>query len=139
MGGPTPELDVSDRDRSLASYVGVIGFAVMFDRPEERFAFLTLEGVHLMLEEATDSGRRFRTAPLEHPYGRGVNFMIEVAEIDRLHSRVEAAEFTIVIPLEERWYRQNEVEYGRKQFVFADPAGYLLRFSTSLGQRPAQQ
>ena len=50
MGGPTPELDVSDLDRSLAFYVGVIGFAVMFDRPEERFAFLTLEGVHLMLE-----------------------------------------------------------------------------------------
>ena len=41
MGGPTPELDVSDLDRSLAFYVGVIGFAVMFDRPEERFAFLT--------------------------------------------------------------------------------------------------
>ena len=94
MGGPTPELDVSDLDRSLAFYVGVIGFAVVFDRPEERFAFLTLEGVHLMLEEAAGPGRRFRTAPLEHPYGRGVNFMIEVAEIDRLHSRVQAAGFT---------------------------------------------
>jgi catechol 2,3-dioxygenase-like lactoylglutathione lyase family enzyme len=144
MGGPTPELDVSDLDRSLAFYVGVIGFAVMFDRPEERFAFLTLEGVHLMLEEAAGPGRRFRTAPLEHPYGRGVNFMIEVAEIDRLHSRVQAAGSTIVIPLEERWYplrhsgSQNEVEHGRKQFVIADPDGYLLRFSTSLGQRPAQ-
>ena len=113
MGGPTPELDVSDLDRSLAFYV--LGFAVMF---------------------AAGPGRRFRTAPLEHPYGRGVNFMIEVAEIDRLHSRVQAAGFTIVIPLEERWYRQNEVEYGRKQFVVADPDGYLLRFSTSLGQSP---
>jgi catechol 2,3-dioxygenase-like lactoylglutathione lyase family enzyme len=139
MGGPIPELDVSDLDRSLAFYVGVIGFAVMFDRPEERFAFLTLEGVHLMLEEAAGPGRRFRMAPLEHPYGRGVNFMIEVAEIEQLHSRVQAEGFTIVIPLEERWYRQNEVEYGRKQFVVADPDGYLLRFSTSLGQRPGQQ
>jgi catechol 2,3-dioxygenase-like lactoylglutathione lyase family enzyme len=137
MGGPTPELDVSDLDRSLAFYVGVIGFAVMFDRPEERFAFLTLAGVHLMLEEAAGPGRRFRTAPLEHPYGRGVNFMIEVAEIDGLHSRVQATGSTIVIPLEERWYRRNEVEYGRRQFVVADPDGYLLRFSTSLGQRPA--
>jgi catechol 2,3-dioxygenase-like lactoylglutathione lyase family enzyme len=129
MGGPTPELDVADLDRSLAFYVGVIGFGVMFDRPEERFAFLTLEGVHLMLEEAAGPGRRFRTAPLEHPYGRGVNFMIEVAEIDRLHSRVQAAGFTTVIPLEERWYRlrrhsrvggTNEVELGHKQFVQAN-------------------
>ena len=49
----TPELDVLDLERSLAFYVGVIGFTVMFDRPEERFAFLDLDGVHLMIEEAT--------------------------------------------------------------------------------------
>jgi catechol 2,3-dioxygenase-like lactoylglutathione lyase family enzyme len=136
MGSLTPELDVSELDRSLAFYVGVLGFAVMFDRPEERFAFLTLEGVHLMLEEAAGPGRRFRTAPLEHPYGRGMNLMFELAEVDHLYSRVEAAGCTIVIPLEERWYRQNEVENGHKQFVVADPDGYLLRFSTFLGQRP---
>ena len=139
MGGPIPELDVSDLDRSLAFYVGVLGFAVMFDRPEERFAFLNLGGAQMMLEEAAGPGRRFRVAPLEHPYGRGVNFMIEVADIDRLHSEVQAAGSTIVIPLEERWYRRDEVEYGRRQFVVADPDGYLLRLSTSLGQRPAQR
>ena len=139
MGGPIPELDVSALDRSLAFYVGVLGFAVMFDRPEERFAFLNLGGAQMMLEEAAGPGRRFRIAPLEHPYGRGVNFMIEVADIDRLHSEVQAAGSTIVIPLEERWYRRDEVEYGRRQFVVADPDGYLLRLSTSLGQRPAQR
>jgi catechol 2,3-dioxygenase-like lactoylglutathione lyase family enzyme len=139
MGGLTPELDVSDLDRSLAFYVDVIGFTVMFDRPEERFAFLTLEGVDLMLEEAAGPGRRFRTAPLEQPYGRGVNFKIEVTDIDHLHGRVQASGSAIVIPLEERWYRQNELENGHKQFVVADPDGYLLRFSTSLGQRPFRQ
>src|SRR5579872_7629137 len=110
MGRLTPELDVADLDRSLAFYVGVIGFSVLFDRPEERFAFLTLEGVHLMLEEAAGPGRRFRTAPLEQPYGRGVNFMIDVAEVDSVHRRVQAAGCTIVIPLEERWYRQDRSE-----------------------------
>lgn len=135
MGRLIPELDVADLDRSLAFYVGVIGCTVLFDRPEERFAFLALEGVHLMLEEAAGPGRRFRTAPLEHPYGRGVNFMIEVAEVDRLHSRVQAAGCAIVIPLEQRWYRQDEIDNGHRQFVVADPDGYLLRFSTSLGQR----
>jgi hypothetical protein len=30
---------------------------IVRERPEERFAFLTLEGVHLMLEEAAASGR----------------------------------------------------------------------------------
>jgi catechol 2,3-dioxygenase-like lactoylglutathione lyase family enzyme len=134
-----PELDVADLDRSLAFYVGVIGFKVQFDRPEERFAFLSLDDVHLMLEEAAGPGRRFRTAALEHPYGRGINFMIEVADIDHLYSRVQSAGYTIVVPLEERWYRQNEVETGHRQFVVADPDGYLMRFSTYLGRRPVAQ
>jgi hypothetical protein len=64
----------ADLDRALAFYVDVIGFQVLFDRTEERFVFLDLDGVHLMLEEAAGPGRRFRTAPLEYPYGRGVNF-----------------------------------------------------------------
>ena len=132
-----PELDVADLDGSLAFYVGVVGFRVLFDRPEERFAYLDLGGVHLMLEEAAGPGRRFRTAPLEHPFGRGMNLMIEVPEVDRLYDRVKIAAFTIVIPLEERWYRQDEVENGLRQFVVADPDGYLLRFSVHLGQRPA--
>ena len=138
MGGPTPELDVSDLDRSLAFYVGVVGFAVAFDRLEERFALLTLEGVELMLEEAAGPGRRFRIGWLEYPYGRGVNFMIEVADVDAVHRRVQAAGCTMVIPLEERWYRRGEIRYGRRQFVVADPDGYLLRFAGSLGRRAAK-
>jgi catechol 2,3-dioxygenase-like lactoylglutathione lyase family enzyme len=133
-----PELDVADLDQSLAFYVGVVGFRVLFDRPEERFAYLDRAGVHLMLEEAAGPGRRFRTAPLEHPYGRGVNFMIEVQEIERLHRRVQTGGFQIVIPLEERWYRENQIENGQRQFVVADPDGYLLRFFTDLGQRPVR-
>jgi catechol 2,3-dioxygenase-like lactoylglutathione lyase family enzyme len=132
-----PELDVADLDRALAFYVDVIGCRVLFARPEERFAYLDLAGVHLMLEEATGPGRRFRTAPLEHPYGRGVNFMIEVPEIEQLHDRVKAAACDMVIPLEERWYRQDEIENGQRQFIVADPDGYLLRFFIDVGERPA--
>lgn len=136
MGRLTPEFDVSDLDRSLAFYVGVIGFSVVFDRPEERFACLSLDGVDVMLEDAAGPGRRFRIAALEHPYGRGVSFMIEVADVDGVHGCVQAAGCTIVVPLEDRWYRRDTIEYGRRQFVVADPDGYLLRFTTSLGQRP---
>jgi catechol 2,3-dioxygenase-like lactoylglutathione lyase family enzyme len=139
MGRLVPELDVADLNRSLAFYVEVVGFDVLFDRPEERFAYLNLAGAHLMLEEAAGPGRRFRTAPLEYPYGRGVNFMIEVPEIERLHGRVKAAGCELIIPLEERWYRQDQIENGHRQFVVADPDGYLLRFFIDLGQRSALQ
>jgi catechol 2,3-dioxygenase-like lactoylglutathione lyase family enzyme len=130
-----PELEVEDLDRSLAFYTGVIGFTVLYARPEERFAFLELEGANLMLEEAAGPGRRFPTAPLEHPFGRGVNFQIQVADVDALHARVLAAQSQVILPMEERWYRRNDHEVGNRQFVVADPDGYVLRFFGDLGRR----
>jgi len=132
-----PELDVSDIEASLAFYTGICGFAVRYDRPEERFAYLDLDGVHLMLEEAEGPGRRFSTAPLERPFGRGVNFQIAVRDVDALYARIEAAGCDVPIPMEERWYRAGAVEAGNRQFVVADPDGYLLRFFSDLGDRPA--
>src|SRR5215216_6235936 len=83
----TPELDVSDLHRSIRFYVGTLGFSVRFERPEEGFAFLGLDGVSLMLESAAGPGRRFHTASLEYPYGRGVNLQIEVNDVDELYAR----------------------------------------------------
>ena len=131
-----PELDVEKLDRSLAFYTIVIGCTVLYERPEERFAFLDLEGAKLMLEEAAGPGPRFNTAPLEHPYGRGVNFQIQVADADELYARVLAAAAHVVIPIESKWYRRDDHEVGNRQFVVADPDGYLLRFFTDLGRRP---
>jgi catechol 2,3-dioxygenase-like lactoylglutathione lyase family enzyme len=133
-----PELDVADLDRSLAIYTQVLGFRCRVSRPEERFAYLIREGAHLMLEEAAGPGRRFRTAPLEHPFGRGINLQIAVTDVDALYSDVQRSSLSIVIPLEERWYRQDESEAGNRQFVVADPDGYLLRFFSDLGRRPTR-
>ena len=131
-----PELEVEDLDRSLMFYIGIIGFTVVYARPEERFSFLELEGARLMLEEAAGPGRRFHTAPLEHPFGRGVSFQIQLANVDGLYARVLAAQSRVIAPIEERWYRRNDHEVGNRQFVVADPDGYLLRFFTDLGRRP---
>ena len=130
-----PELDVEDLAASLDVYVGVFGFGVLFKRPEELFACLDLQGAHLMLEEAAGPGRRFRTAPLRRPHGRGVNLQIRVAEIDALYDRTSRAGLSIVAPMEERWYRREGSEQGARQFVVADPDGYLLRFFHDLGAR----
>ncbi|SRR5579884_2029524 len=128
-----PELDVTDLDRSVAFYVDLIGFRVLYGRPEERFAFLDLGGAELMLEEAAGPGRRFRTAPLERPYGRGVNFQIRVADAHALHARIRQAGIDPFLPLEDRWYRRDDSQLGNRQFVVADPDGYLLRFYSDLG------
>jgi len=131
-----PELDVSDLERSLDVYLHVLGFRCHVRRPEEKFAYLIREGAHLMLEQADGPGRQFSTAALERPFGRGINLQIQVADVDALYAAVRASDLDIVIPLEERWYRHDHIELGNRQFVVADPDGYLLRFFSSLGSRP---
>lgn len=144
-----PELDVTELAASLRFYAGVLGFRTLFERPAERFAYLERDGVELMLQEAAGPGRRFRTAPFEPPFGRGVNFQLRVDDVDAVHARADDAGFTIVVPMEERWYRVDvaepggrwqvtgPVEAGNRQFVVADPDGYLWRPFRDLGTRQA--
>ena len=142
-----PELDVTDLDRSMAFYVGLIGFEVVFERPHERFAYLALGRAELMLQDAKGPGRRFRTAPLAQPFGRGINLQVAVPDVDNVHAAVAAAGLKPVLALEERWYEVNVVapagrwngpgpmRTGNRQFVVEDPDGYLLRLFTSLGTK----
>lgn len=123
-----PELDVSDLDGSLAFYRDVCGFATLYERPAERFAYLAREGAELMLQQASGPGRRFRNALLERPFGRGVNLQIEVTDVDELYARVVEAGHTPVLELEQRRYDVGERPVTSRQFVVADPDGYLLRF-----------
>jgi len=143
-----PELDVTDLDRSLVFYVDVVGFTLVFERPAERFAYLAINSAELMLQEAAGPGRRFRTAPLERPFGRGINLQILVPDVDVTYAAVLASDIEPVIQLENRWYDVDVVspsgrwastgpmKAGNRQFVVSDPDGYLLRFYTSLGAVP---
>lgn len=137
-GEITPELDVESLEVSLSFYTQVIGASVRYARPEEKFAFLDICGAPLMLQEAAGPGRRFRTAPLEKPYGRGINLQIRMDDIGSLHARALAAGCDVVIQLEDKWYRSGDRELGNRQFVLADPDGYLLRPYQDLGDRPAK-
>ncbi len=131
-----PELHCSDLDKSLAFYVGLLGFRILYDRPEDRFAYLERGGAELMLEEYAPGARMLAKAPFEQPYGRGINFQIQVEDADALHAAVVAAGLPIFLPMEERWYRRNDTEIGTRQFIVEDPDGYLLRLHHDLGIRP---
>ncbi|WP_333817854.1 bleomycin resistance protein [Tabrizicola sp.] len=133
-----PELAVSDWQRSRAFYCDLLGFDCLYDRPEEGFAYLALGDAHLMIDQI-GVGRTFDNghAPQEPPFGRGLNLQIEVEDVDRLLTALAAADWPLFLPLEEKWYRQGAGETGNRQFVVADPDGYLLRFYQDLGTRPA--
>jgi catechol 2,3-dioxygenase-like lactoylglutathione lyase family enzyme len=128
------ELICSDIERSLAFYTDVLGFDVLYARPEDRFAYLDREGAQLMIEQP--AGRAFVAGELAPPYGRGVNFQIEVGDVAALYRAAEAAGAPVYLPLEEKWYRRDETLLGNRQFIVQDPDGYLLRFFEDLGEKP---
>ena len=142
-----PELDVVDLGASVRFYTDVLEFRVLFERPRERFSYLQRPGAELMIQAAAGPGRRFRTASLDVPHGRGVNFQLLVADVDATLARAVDADAEIVLPMEERWYQVDvqrpggrwptvgPAEAGNRQFVVADPDGYLWRPFQDLGTR----
>jgi len=130
-----PELICSNFADSLRFYTELLGFRVLYSRSEERFAYLERDGAELMLEQSIAKGRLWPRAELAHPFGRGVNFQIEVTDAGGLHAAIVAAGVAIFLPLEQRWYRRERDEIGVRQFAIQDPDGYLLRFSQVLGTR----
>ena len=51
----------------------------------EKFAFLSLEGSQIMLEEIHTGG--WNVGKLHYPFGRGVNFSMEIDDIDARYQR----------------------------------------------------
>ncbi len=131
MSKLVPELLVSNHAASRDFYVRVIGFSVRYERPDEKFSYLDLDGAELMIEQETDF---WTTAPREKPYGRGINLQIEVAALDPIRSRLEEAGIALFRPVEEAWYRIGDTYGGNRQFLVQDPDGYLLRMFENLGQ-----
>lgn len=134
MAKLVPELLVSNHAATLDFYVRIVGFAVKYDRPAEKFAYLDLDGVEIMIEQETGF---WLTAQREKPYGRGINLQIEVNDLDGILARLLAANIPLFRPVEEAWYRAGGTYSGNRQFLVQDPDGYLLRFFQDLGENPA--
>ncbi len=133
----TPELYCTDIKLSLAFYVGVLGFKIQYQREEEGFAMLERQGSRLMLDQIVPGSKRsWITGPLERPFGRGINLQMDTTNVDSLYQTAIANKAEIFLPLEEKWYRANNIEMGNRQFIVLDPDGYMLRFSEDLGDRP---
>ncbi len=135
----TPELLIADLTRSLHFWVDLIGFRIAYDRPEDGFAYLDLDGAQVMLETRNPASRQWLTGPLEAPLGRGINFEIGVPAVEPILNRLEAAGWPLFMAVEDKWYRAGDVEVGQRQFLVQDPDGYLLRLAATLGERPASR
>lgn len=136
-----PELSVRDLEKSRTFYVELVGFKVLFERPENRFVYMSFHESELMIEE--DRPREGISAlwiiePLDYPRGRGLNISIECPDANEMASRLTTHGVTLRKPLEENWYRENQILHGERNFLVQDPDGYLLRFTERLGTRPVE-
>nr|WP_281416182.1 VOC family protein [Deinococcus aestuarii] len=128
----------SDFAASLDFSTRVLGFRVVYTRPEDRFAFLDLGGAELMLEQTTDPARTFIAGKLEYPFGRGMHLQIEVEDAEAVYGRVlEAAGSSC--PSKTAGIGRVTGRPGGRQFVVLDPDGYVLRPFQSLGTRPVRK
>ncbi|MEZ8055311.1 bleomycin resistance protein [Vibrio sp. 10N.222.54.F12] len=124
-----PELYCFDINVSKSFFVDVLGFEVKYERPDEEFTYLTLDGVDVMLEGIAGKSRKWLSGDLEFPLGRGVNFQWDVIDIEPLYQRVnESAADSIYLALESKSYQCGDSIATQKQFIVQTPDGYLFRF-----------
>ena len=122
-----PELSVTDISRTKAFYIDLLDFKLEYERPENKFMFLSFEGSQFMFEEIHTDG--WNTADLEYPLGRGINFSVETDNIDVIYQKLLDAEYPLFRPMMTSRYRMNDEWLQQKQFLVQDPDGYLLRFN----------
>ena len=120
-----PEFVVSDLEKSRNFYCDLLGFSVEYERPEEKFLFLSLEECQLMLEEGTPE----ELANLTYPFGKGVNLSFGIKDVPQLYQKVTEANYPIYRPLTKRTFRVGDHYIYPHEFAVLDPDGYFLRFS----------
>lgn len=127
-----PELIIFNFEKSLYFYTKVLNFRLDYDRPEKKFAMLSLEGSQLMINERNGW---WETGTFEYPLGRGINLQIKISNINNLLNILQRHDVPLYQEVEEVWYRKGNKQVGHKEFLIQDPDGYLLRFVQNLGER----
>lgn len=127
-----PEFDVFNLSETLHFYVDLIGFKVVYDRPEDKFAFIEMEDVQIMVQEIDPTSNKWDTGTLDYPLGRGINFQIDVKNIDEIYNKLKEADYKIFVEMEDHYYRKDDEMLGEREFLVQDPNGFLLRFAQDI-------
>ncbi len=98
---------------------------IEYERPEEKFLFLSLEDCQLMLEEATKE----ELAELTYPLVVESIFPLALRMSLRLYQKLLEANYPIHRPLTKREFRVGDHYIYPHEFAVLDPDGYFLRFS----------
>jgi catechol 2,3-dioxygenase-like lactoylglutathione lyase family enzyme len=130
-----PELAVSDLEKRLSFWCGMLGFQIAYDRPAARFAYLIRGRLQVMLCERNG---RWEAGEMHRPFGRGINFQMTVDHLAPIIDALTGANWPLYEGPYEAWYRTGDTEGGQREFLVQDPDGYLLWFAENLGRRLVQ-
>ena len=130
----TPNLVVSNVERSLAFYRDVLGFsqiAVVPDAPPLVFAWMQRDGVNVFLNGVDDVRKDHPELAARALGGASSMFMVlEAATIadgvDAMFASVQS-HARILQPLKDQFY-------GMREFAIEDPDGYIIVFAQELSK-----
>jgi catechol 2,3-dioxygenase-like lactoylglutathione lyase family enzyme len=111
----TPRLPVADLRRTIDFYTQAIGFSVGVLWPDDAPTFCTVE------RDSVCIGFHCAESAVPIPAGRGCELYIEVEDVRTLHASVRES-----VHIE---WGPEVYHYGRREFAFRDPDGYLLIFT----------
>ncbi|MDO4996781.1 MAG: VOC family protein [Bacilli bacterium] len=120
-----PELSVTDIEVSKKFYLS-LGFHIVYERIDDKFAFIELDGNQIMIEEINNN---WNVGPLERPFGRGINISMSVNNVEEMFNSLKEKGIKFFLELEVHSYEVDDKVYHDKEFLIQDPDGYLLRFN----------
>jgi uncharacterized glyoxalase superfamily protein PhnB len=119
----TPNLVVSNVERSVAFYRDVLGFQVTTTVPEQSplmFAIVRSGTVEVFLNAPAPAMAEYPSLAGQKIGGTFTMFM-EVTGITELYEDLKP-QVSVVMPLDKKWY-------GVTEFAFTDPDGYVITFA----------
>ena len=127
-----PEFSVKNYNTSIEFYINILGFHLEYYREKNKFAMISINNAQIMIEEINDY---WNTGELKYPFGRGINFQIEVENVEKMVKKLKENGIKLFREIEENWYEVQGKLKGNKEFLVQDPDGYLLRFAEDLGTK----
>jgi len=124
----TPNLLVSNVERSLAFYVDTLGFERGMTVPDASpfvFASVVSGSVEVFFNDAATAVKEYPGFGGK-PIGATGTLFIEVEGVDALHARLKST-VKIVMPIVTQFY-------GMREFAFEDPDGYVITLAERVPQ-----
>jgi uncharacterized glyoxalase superfamily protein PhnB len=119
----TPNLVVSDIDRSLQFYRDLLGFSMVTTVPDAApFVFVWLQrgDVQVFLNAQHAAAAEYPEIAAKVVGGSWTMFIVTDA-VDELHAAL-AGKVRVVMPLETKFY-------GMREFAITDPDGFVITFA----------